>query len=67
MNTCPNCGYCPHCGRRNAAPNWPYAQPYYPQPIWIGTPYMTGTTVQPQFQQPQFQGGQTGNSQGAIQ
>jgi hypothetical protein len=28
-HSCPNCGYCPHCGR-GAAPYNPY--PYYPSP-----------------------------------
>lgn len=30
---CPNCGHCPTCGRRNAAPWYP-VQPYY-RPYWI--------------------------------
>lgn len=42
--TCPNCGYCPHCGRQNLMPYNPWPQPpYYPQPIWISTvPPVTG-------------------------
>jgi len=41
MNTtCPNCGYCPHCGR-SAAP--PPVYPYWPShpwytPFWAVTP-----------------------------
>ncbi len=49
---CPNCGYCPCCGR---GAGWPYyQQPYnpwnpwappYPGPVWIGyTPTTTGVT-----------------------
>ena len=38
---CPCCGYCPHCGRRDAQPYNPvypfYPAPYYQQP-WM-TPY----------------------------
>ena len=40
---CPSCGYCPCCGRRDAAPGYPYIQPYtqpwqpyQPSPWWIG-------------------------------
>ena len=36
MNTCPCCGYCPHCGRRNAQPN-PFYQTPFPYTIWQGT------------------------------
>lgn len=48
--TCPSCGYCPHCGRRDAAPMRPYPFPYvapwvYPRyptgPIWINRPTST--------------------------
>jgi hypothetical protein len=39
MNTCPKCGYCPHCGRGNQlVPQYPFA-PQYPlwqQPVWYG-------------------------------
>lgn len=28
-STCPNCGYCPHCGRSNAQPAF---QPSFPTP-----------------------------------
>lgn len=33
-STCPSCGHCPTCGRRNAAGwGWPYwNQPYYTPP-----------------------------------
>ena len=48
-SVCPNCGYCPHCGRgRQLAPTYPY--PWYPggwwgiyQPTWT-----TGGFVVPQ-------------------
>ena len=35
QHVCPNCGYCPCCGRRNLTVD-PYV-PYYPPytPIWI--------------------------------
>lgn len=33
---CPSCGYCPTCGRRNAAPVYPGTLPYYP---WGTYPY----------------------------
>lgn len=40
---CPNCGYCPCCGRANSAP-WPtyipvpvYPAPYYPAPYYPTT------------------------------
>jgi hypothetical protein len=36
MNTCPSCGYCPHCGRRNTQPYMPYVGPiwqWYPQTV----------------------------------
>lgn len=37
VNTCPNCGYCPCCGRPKGwypqqQPQWPY--PYYPTVTW---------------------------------
>lgn len=32
MSTCPNCGYCPHCGRKNDP--WRFIQPYYPAPYY---------------------------------
>lgn len=46
MHTCPNCGYCPHCGRSNRPvpmvpapwqwPSSPNTFPVYPaQPIWV--------------------------------
>lgn len=44
MNTCPNCGYCPHCGR-SAQPHFtPYIQP---SPTWnpTYTPYGWPTIV----------------------
>jgi hypothetical protein len=41
---CPNCGYCPCCGRGYGFT--PY-QPGYPQPIWISTTggYVPSTTT----------------------
>lgn len=39
MNQCPNCGYCPHCGRSRQ-----YTYPYYPYQY---PPYTyTGGTIQ---------------------
>lgn len=40
MAACPNCGYCPYCGR-SAWPVSPPWRPYYPvvthyQPLWVG-------------------------------
>jgi len=32
MSCCPNCGYCPACGRTNASP-----APLYPN--WVTTPF----------------------------
>jgi len=43
---CPNCGYCPHCGRGNTTQP-PHYLPYYP-PYWgIGTPswYVKSGTI----------------------
>jgi hypothetical protein len=48
-HVCPSCGYCDHCGRRDAAPWNPYRlYPTYPQPWyqpWFGVvpPYPYGT------------------------
>lgn len=51
---CPNCGYCPHCGRAAAPtvvpvpvyPPWYWPTVPYPYPYWIGTiPSTTGTIV----------------------
>ncbi len=37
-SVCPACGYCPHCGRRNATPYNPWPQPYNPwRPYWSPT------------------------------
>lgn len=42
--SCPNCGYCPHCGRGGyrTMPLYPPAYPspaypWYPGPIWISS------------------------------
>ncbi len=47
--TCPSCGYCPHCGRRNAPYN-PFVVPYV-RPYWPPTPdyvtWGTSTTTYP--------------------
>jgi hypothetical protein len=54
-SACPNCGYCPHCGRSNA-PVMPWRPaPYYPAyPYWgvypnygpvYGAPYIGGNTA----------------------
>jgi hypothetical protein len=44
LQPCPRCGYCPCCGRGYGFA--PY-QPYYPQPIWMGTTggYVPSTTT----------------------
>lgn len=34
MDRCPNCGYCPHCGRSNQQ-TYPVVVPYVPPP-YIG-------------------------------
>ena len=47
VGPCPSCGYCPTCGRKNAAPVYPY--PYYP--YWSYPWWYTNTTIAPQ--QPQ--------------
>lgn len=48
--TCPNCGYCRHCGRGGGgtihpAPYYPhpypYTNPWYGQPVWIWNPTTT--------------------------
>lgn len=38
---CPNCGYCPHCGRSNQTPQ--YQQPFFPQAV--PTPYCGPSTT----------------------
>ena len=35
QQVCPNCGYCPCCGRRWGQPYQPYWPPYG---VWSGTP-----------------------------
>lgn len=44
---CPNCGYCPHCGRSNLLP-------YKVQPVWIPpmTPYSPYNPCWPHFVYP---------------
>ena len=37
MNCCPNCGYCPHCGRSNVRPGG--LAPYQPYNPWVAQPY----------------------------
>lgn len=48
QHPCPNCGYCPACGRGyNFTPypnQWPY--PYYPYPYWDTTTQTTGSLGQ---------------------
>jgi hypothetical protein len=41
MDKCPSCGYCPHCGRSNAAPSIPFTTtPCVPYtPIWVYPSY----------------------------
>jgi hypothetical protein len=48
QNACPNCGYCPHCGRggHHAAPYYspyytPYTVPYMPT-YWGPLPTLSG-------------------------
>ncbi len=41
LNTCPSCGYCPHCGR-GGHQTQPY-YPSYPYPYW-GAPYCGDVT-----------------------
>ena len=48
--TCPNCGYCPHCGRS--------AQPYYPQPYYPVTPWWQA----PYYPQPTWVCGSSGTA-----
>ncbi len=52
-SSCPNCGYCPHCGRSNGywtVPSVPYIPwyPTYPYPLystpWLGTTWTDGET-----------------------
>lgn len=46
--SCPNCGYCPHCGRSG----WPYNSPWYrqyPYGYWAGND--NGIRMQLQNQQ----------------
>jgi hypothetical protein len=55
QDRCPNCGYCPNCGRKNAAPliPYPYFVPYYqpafppmyPWPITISGASRGGVTI----------------------
>ena len=45
---CPHCGYCPTCGRSNAAPYRPYPWTWvphnpYPTTVTIGTPSAPAT------------------------
>jgi hypothetical protein len=41
---CPNCGYCPTCGRPHYHYNYPYYQSPYPQPIvWCSTGQAVGS------------------------
>ncbi len=40
--TCPNCGYCPHCGRGGHHFQPPYV-PY--QPVWISQPNTAGGMI----------------------
>lgn len=37
--TCPNCGYCEHCGRGG------HHHPIYPHPMWIYTTELTETAT----------------------
>lgn len=52
MSKCPSCGYCPHCGRKDAsAPKpWPYTQPWinpYPPSSLPWTNIPASTSPQP--------------------
>lgn len=44
QNACPNCGYCPHCGRGGHYVYPYYYQPWYPNWPTITTPTITSTT-----------------------
>lgn len=41
---CPNCGYCPHCGRSNARPIWPAPYRYWPNPFYTAPSVTPGWT-----------------------
>ena len=42
---CPRCGYCPHCGRSNLSPWYPYGYwPPYPRP-YTYPQWSSGTSV----------------------
>jgi len=43
QTTCPNCGYCPHCGQSRQMRPY-YIPPYYVQPWWM-QPSITWTTA----------------------
>lgn len=42
---CPNCGYCPHCGRGGAHPAPYYPAPYYPGPYTAPYPWPQPYTI----------------------
>lgn len=45
--SCPNCGYCPHCGRGGGWYPQPWTWPYNPLPWspWQGPYYVTNTEI----------------------
>ena len=52
QHACPNCGYCPHCGRGG----WhTYPRPWYPQPGYLPgyvSPYPWYNTPYPEWPNP---------------
>lgn len=44
-SVCPNCGYCPHCGRSNGYRTYPwYPYPWYTPAPWFNPPFTISTT-----------------------
>lgn len=48
-NVCPNCGYCPHCGKAKQpqfiAPYYPYWNPWYEYIVTSAQPTTTTTVT----------------------
>lgn len=59
VSNCPNCGYCPHCGRSNTPqiiyiPYYPIQNPYYK--LWYTNTYLqAGSALNYQSGTPQQQ------------
>jgi hypothetical protein len=62
---CPNCGYCPTCGRRNAVPfTYPWVNPW---PFGVRPPYwQSPVTYGPGTSGGQISGGRTYNYAASI-